>query len=35
MHINYNEKLNGYIQWLNIFIGKSILIGISDAGLQS
>ncbi len=37
--INYNVKLNGYIQWLNIrgniFIGKSVLICISDAGLQS
>ncbi len=38
--LNYNVKLNGYSQWLNIrgnffFIGKSVLIGISDTGLQS
>ncbi len=37
--LNYNVKLNGYSQWLNIrgniFIGKSVLIGIKDTGLQS
>ncbi len=36
--INYNVMLNGYSQWLTIrgtfFIGKSVLIGISDTGLQ-
>ncbi len=37
---NYNVMLNGYSQWLNIrgggiLIGKSVLIGISDTGLQS
>ncbi len=34
--LNYNVKLNGYSQRLNIrgniFIGKSVLIGISDTG---
>ncbi len=37
--LNYNVMLNGYNQWLsirgNFFIGKSVLIGISDTGLQS
>ncbi len=37
--LNYNVKLNGYNQllniWGNIFIEKSILIGISETGPQS
>ncbi len=39
MSLNYNVMFNGYSQWLNIrgffFIGKSVLLGISDTDLQS